>query len=366
MRDGAGATRATKTSTLRGTKGRFTGGLREVGDGTWAWVQPDGGWGEANAGLVVGEGSAALIDTLWDQRLAREMLEAMRAALETTTTKPGTPTPTPTTTPIGLVINTHSDGDHWWGNAEAPRDAEIVTSEASRATMRKEQPPAALARLRTLAKLGSRLPGDVGLMGSYVNAMLEPFAFEQVQLRMPDRAFSGRETETVGGRELRLIEVGPAHTPGDLIVHVPDAGVVFAADMLFIGVTPVMWRGPLKNWLNALDLMLELDVETFIPGHGQVCGRTEVQLLRDYWVWLESAVVAAHGAGRSPLEASRAIARSAEFERYRDWGCAERMVISVTAIHRALSGEQPIAETALARGRLFAQVAKLGQELRAR
>ena len=46
----------------------FDGGLVEVGARTWAWVQPNGGLGESNAGLIVGDGEAMLVDTLWDER----------------------------------------------------------------------------------------------------------------------------------------------------------------------------------------------------------------------------------------------------------------------------------------------------------
>src|SRR5437764_6675819 len=91
--------------------------LERVGDEVHAWIQPVGDWGEANAGLVVGDGASLLVDTLWDEALAARMLEAMA--------------PLVANAPIRTVVNTHSDGDHWWGNAQVPADAEIVTSRAS-------------------------------------------------------------------------------------------------------------------------------------------------------------------------------------------------------------------------------------------
>ena len=73
-------------------------GLHEVGDGCHAYLQPDGGWGWSNAGLVVGDGASLLVDTLFDLRLTEQMLEAMRAV---TAAAPidtsSTPTPTATT-----------------------------------------------------------------------------------------------------------------------------------------------------------------------------------------------------------------------------------------------------------------------------
>ena len=338
--------------TLHGEPARFAGGLHQVGDGCWAWLQPDGGWGEVNAGLVVGDGASAVIDTLWDRSRARQMLAAME--------------PHTSGAPIALAVNTHSDGDHWWGNGELPAGTEIVTSRASLETMREETPPAGMARLRTLARTVRRGPGGAGAMGRYVSAMLKPFDFEHVELRFPDRAFSGTRGELVGGRELRLIEVGPAHTPGDLIVHLPDAGVVYAADILFVDVTPVMWAGPLANWLRALELLLQLDADTFVPGHGPVGRRADVEALRDYWQWLDAGVRRHHAAGRSAMQGVRELIREPAFARFRDWKCPERIALNATTIHRLLSGKGPVPATPPARARLFAHIAALREQLDSR
>ena len=53
-------------------------GLHEVGQGAYAYLQPDGGWGYSNAGLIVGDGCSLLVDTLFDLRLTEAMLESMR------------------------------------------------------------------------------------------------------------------------------------------------------------------------------------------------------------------------------------------------------------------------------------------------
>ena len=81
------------------------GGLTEVGPGVHAWLQPNGALGESNAALVVGAGASLLVDTLWDPRLTRRMLDAMA--------------PLTAEAPIETVVNTHSDGDHWWGNQKS-------------------------------------------------------------------------------------------------------------------------------------------------------------------------------------------------------------------------------------------------------
>ena len=64
----------------------YTKGLHDLGSGGYAWMQPDGGWGWSNAGLIVDGDEALLVDTLFDVRLTREMLDAMRAAEPAATT----------------------------------------------------------------------------------------------------------------------------------------------------------------------------------------------------------------------------------------------------------------------------------------
>jgi len=90
---------ASRATSLFGRPAAFEGGLHEVAPHTFAWLQPNGDLGESNAGLVAGGGESLLVDTLWDVRLTRRMLDAMRT--ETAAA------------PITHLVNTHSDGDHW-------------------------------------------------------------------------------------------------------------------------------------------------------------------------------------------------------------------------------------------------------------
>jgi cyclase len=53
-------------------------GLHELGDGLYVYLQPDGGWGWSNAGLITAGGTSLLVDTLFDLTLTRTMLQAMK------------------------------------------------------------------------------------------------------------------------------------------------------------------------------------------------------------------------------------------------------------------------------------------------
>jgi glyoxylase-like metal-dependent hydrolase (beta-lactamase superfamily II) len=322
---------------LFGDPERFPGGLIEVAGGVHAWVQPNGAWGESNAGLITGAGESLLVDTLWDLPRTRRMLDAMA--------------PLVAQAPVRTLVNTHGDGDHWWGN-ELVGAREIIATDAAAAHEMRTVKPASMVALR---RLGGALERAGRPSGRFLHGMTAPYEHRGITLTRPTRTFSGRLELDVGGRKVELIEVGPAHTHGDLIVHVPDARVVFAADVVFLQSTPVMWAGPLENWLRALDTIAALDPEVIVPGHGPVTDVAGLEPLRAYWTYLESA------ARRRPD--ARAIVHSDEFaaQPFAGWECPERAVINVHTLQRLRRGGAEPKPPAVVR--IVAQVGALAAEL---
>ena len=100
--------------------------------------------GESNAGLVVGDGASLLVDTLWDLPLTRRMLAAIA--------------PLTAEAPIETLVNSHSDGDHWWGNQEL-EGIQIVATDAAAAVIRTQSPG-------EMKRFGA-LTGALRLAGSY-------------------------------------------------------------------------------------------------------------------------------------------------------------------------------------------------------
>ena len=203
-------------------------------------------------------------------------------------------------------------------------------------------------------------------VGESFRAIGEPYDWSGIELTEPTETFSGETTIAFGGREARLVEVGPAHTAGDLVVVAPDARVCFAADVLFVGVHPVMWAGPVENWIAALDLLDGLDVDAFVPGHGPVCGRPEIAALRDYWRWLIAEGRTRHAAGQSPVEAARDITRRPDGPLWSmpwaAWDNPERMIINLTTMFRTWEGKPP-AEGPRAILDAFREMALLARDL---
>ena len=135
------------------------------------------------------------------------------------------------------------------------------------------------------------------------------FDFGEVTLRAPTTTFEEELVLTVGDKAVHLIQVGPAHTRGDTLVYVPANRVVFTGDILFMGSHPVMWEGPVSNWVRACDVLLALDVDIVVPGHGPLTDKTGVRAARAYWVALERAVQAGHAAGATARRFARSTRR---------------------------------------------------------
>ena len=137
-----------------------------------------------------------------------------------------------------------------------------------------------------------------------------------------------------------MIEVGPAHTAGDVLAYVPSARTIFTGDILFIGGTPIVWAGPLTNWVAACDLMLDLDVERVVPGHGPVTDKTGILQVRDYLTFVADAARARHAAGMSAEEAIADIALG----EYGSWSESGRLAANVFAVYHELDPDRPQAD----------------------
>jgi 2-keto-4-pentenoate hydratase/2-oxohepta-3-ene-1,7-dioic acid hydratase in catechol pathway/glyoxylase-like metal-dependent hydrolase (beta-lactamase superfamily II) len=293
----------------------YTRGLHEVGDGVWAWTLPDGGYGWSNAGLVAGDGAALLVDTLFDLPLTREMLTAMK--------------PITDRTPITDALITHSNGDHTHGNQLLDASVRIIAAEGTAEEIAHGMAPEMLAMTQT---------GNLGPVATpYARERFGYFDFGGIKLRNADKTFDRDLTIDVGGRQINLLNLGPAHTAADSVVHVPDAGVLFGGDLLFIGCTPIVWAGPIGNWVAACDAMIALDAPTVVPGHGPITDPDGIRAVRGYLVHVAEQAEAAYRKGLSWAEAADAI----DLGEYATWLDAERVVVNVYQRYRELDPDIP-------------------------
>jgi cyclase len=286
----------------------YTKGLHDLGNGSYAYLQPDGTWGYSNSGLIVEGSETLLVDTLMDLKLTREMLDRMRAAV-------------PAAVHIGSLVNTHSNPDHTNGN-QLVGDAQIVSSTACLAEMREQSST-------------PRYP-MTGEAGAFFQEVLgSRFDFSNIKTVFPSRTFDGELTLHIGNKEVRLLELGPAHTRGDIVVYVPADRIVFTGDILFVGGHPVIWAGPVNNWIRACETILAWDVETVVPGHGPITDKTGVRALKQYLEYVRDESRTRFDAGIGYEEAARDITLDA----FSNWTDPERIVVNVYACYREFSGE---------------------------
>lgn len=291
----------------------YTNGPHDLGGDCHAWLLPEGRWGESNTGLIRGRDESLLVDTHLDLAHTAEMLEAFAGLTSGH--------------PVRTVVNTHSDGDHWFGNQLVAGPGVDIIASAAAAELMTADGAAELAELWVREDE----------VGQFVRDVAGSFDPSGITATSPTRTFSGSLTLDVGGQEVRLVEVGPAHTPGDVIVHVPDAKVLFSGDILFIGAAPLVWEGPLSRSVAACDVILDLDLVAIVPGHGPVTDKAGVQQVRDYLTYVESEATKRFEAGLTVEEAMTSIDLGA----MADMSEHERIAANVLNVYEELDPSRP-------------------------
>ncbi len=162
------------------------------------------------------------------------------------------------------------------------------------------------------------------------------FDFEGITLTLPSRTFERELGLSVGGKEVRLVEVGPAHTGGDVVVYVPAERTVFTGDILFVGGHPVIWAGPIANWIRACDLILGWDVETVVPGHGPITDKGGVRAMKHYLEYIRDEARKRFDAGLGYEEAARDISLAP----FAGWTDPERIVANTRALYREFADDR--------------------------
>jgi glyoxylase-like metal-dependent hydrolase (beta-lactamase superfamily II) len=110
----------------------------------------------------------------------------------------------------------------------------------------------------------------------------------------PTTLFDDTMDVIVGNKRLVLTHLGSAHTRGDVLVHSPADRILYTGDLLFVGGHPVLWAGPIENWIKACDYILSLDVDVVVPGHGPIAEKPAVRELKAYFEYIA-------GEARTPI-----------------------------------------------------------------
>lgn len=213
--------------------------LLPVAPGVDRWVMPQAAM---NAVVIADRGEALIVDpgTLPD------MAADLRAALEERGDRL-----------VGVVI-THAHWDHCFALGGLPE----VSAYAH---------PVAIAELRDHGE--DQRQQVLGISSPQTAA-----ALRKLTIVVPEEPVRTPRTLAVGSLEVQLEPIGRAHTGGDLVVHVPGAGVTVTGDLVETAGDPqVDDSGDLTGWLTALDLLAARAQPLLIPGHGDPCGHERLE-----------------------------------------------------------------------------------------
>ncbi|MDJ0786326.1 MAG: MBL fold metallo-hydrolase [Myxococcota bacterium] len=295
--------------------------IREVASHVFAALLPDKGWSWSNSGFVA-RGDGLMVDTHMDVATTRRALAGFGDAAGTTPER---------------LVNTHHNVDHCWGN-QLFRGKEILAHRRCAEAMEGDLAPSVIQAMLDAPEL----PPGLAWFADDVRA----FDFSDIEVTLPTRTFEGDLALDLGGVVAELIHVGPAHTAGDVIVHLPAEAVVFAGDILFHQCTPLGWEGTFDGWVAALERILALDPEVIVPGHGPLAGPEGARDLIEYFRFVHGEIVRHHAAGLPPDEAARRI----DLGRFAAWTQPERLVFQVDRAYRELRGgamDEPVDFAAL-------------------
>lgn len=192
---------------------------------------------DLSIGLVVGDGACLVVDTRGDLVQGAELAAAVREVTDAPWT----------------VVITHAHWDHCFGTASfLPGD--VWAHELCRAD---------------LEATGIEQRDNVARMYREQGKPAEAEVVSQVEPVLPDRLVADTAELSVGGRRVVLAYFGPGHTDNDLVVQVPDAGVVFAGDLVEQGAPPAFGDAYPLAWPTAVDGILGLAPSVVSPGHGE-------------------------------------------------------------------------------------------------
>ncbi|QNK69972.1 MBL fold metallo-hydrolase [Variovorax sp. PAMC26660] len=245
----------------------------------------------SNAGFVVTRDSVVTIDALGSPAVAERVVAEIRKI---------------TPKPISHVILTHYHADHVYGlQVFKALGAQVIAHTLGKAYLNSDT-----ARLRLEASRKD----------------IAPWIDDKTQLVPADVWLEGPTEMTIGGTRFVIQPAGPAHTPEDLAIYLPQQKVLFAGDIVFRNRIPYVGTADSRHWIASLDALLALDARTIVPGHGPASDepKKDLQQTRDYLVFLRAAMKKA-ATDMTPFDEAYAATDWSRFESLPLFKVANRM-----------------------------------------
>jgi cyclase len=244
--------------------------LKQTSSHAWAAIdnslaRPPAG---SNAGFVIGNEGAVVIDTFFNVDAAQQLLGGIRRT---------------TNLPIKYVINTHYHMDHVSGNGVfAATGAVLLAHRNVRDWIHSE----------TL-----RMMTD-GAAAAHVTLSPEQTAAVS-NLVAPTVVYDDTIDLQIGSRLIQVHHL-PGHTGSDSVIVIPDEKVIFCGDLFWNHASPNLIDASTKPWIDTLtNLASSYEDYLFVPGHGDIGHVRDVVAFRDYLSTLRQLIADAQAGGVS-------------------------------------------------------------------
>jgi len=282
--------------------------LEELAPGVHAYLQPPGTWGYGNAGMISDGRSTLLVDTLNDLHTTQVMIECLA--------------PYVANAPVVGLVNTSGASDHCWGNQLiAGGDVEVISTREAWDDLQTSSPDG----LHKVSKLQAILPRS---MRRVAKALTGPFSFKDIRLAPPTRFVEAPEQYARLERDVHLIPLGNAQSPGMLAIWLPADKILFVGDTVLAGHTPGL-SGSVSTWLTALDTLRNLKPAVIVPGHGLPGGIELIDETQEFLTWFDKEVHRAHDNGLNAAETVKHLHAALPTSPTGPLGESERLVLSV-------------------------------------
>jgi cyclase len=284
--------------------------LTKLAEGVYARVVSPDGNAVANSGIIVLDHAVLVFDTHFTPEAGQALLTSIRSV---------------TPKPVRYVVNSHSHPDHTHGN-QVFSEAQLVASTAARRDILQIDLPSMNRTVSVAQSQTDKLRRDLGQETDPVQTQRlreqiksrEDYLETMSHLRIVAPSITLDDTLTIqdGRREARILFLGSGHTEGDTVLFLPSDRIAFLGDLFFNEAIPNVQDASMLQWIKTLQEVLKLDADKFVPGHGPVGSRKDVENFLDYFEELKALVEPAVSRGDSVEQASREILVPKEFSSY--------------------------------------------------
>jgi quinoprotein relay system zinc metallohydrolase 1 len=279
----------------------------EVAPGVFAFIgepeemTPANRGNVVNTGFIVGDEGVIVIDSGANDRHGRKIIDT----IERVTKKP-----------IALLVNTHPHPENVLGNSAFAR-----------------RKIALLAHSETIAAMRARCE----MCFKQTLAQLNEEIMSGTEIVIPERAIDASQDVVIGGRRLRLLHFGWAHTEGDLAVLDLDTGVLFAGGLVFLDRIPVMQQASTRGWIAALEQLKAQPIKRVVPGVGPIAEPARIGDTAAYLAALLESIERQYAEGKSAID----VLYSSELTEFSRWALYDSThPLNIQHVYRELEREE--------------------------